>query len=195
MITLELNIGMASQYFMTDPSKMLAIAKNPYIIISNEQLSIKEFSECFATINNRIYPKKIDALQFEAFVDALVNEKRPSSPSAAISNPLLILTNGIDHKTFVSAKVLKLRGIYLLLIIDMSSISRDELSFRLCDELKNEELHKGSFYTIYKPPKRLSVVSGLTQTIISTEFDSNRIIHDFPNVITKDKTIPQEPIM
>ena len=93
-------------------------------------------------------------------------------------------------------KVLKIRGICDLLAIDVSSLTNDEAIFRLGNEYKSEELCKKDLYAIYKPLKRLSVVSGIAKTVISNEQNANQILRNFPDIISKyDKTAVQEPLM
>lgn len=201
MLTLALNVGMASKYLVTNPDKMIAIKENPYLFLSNEKLNIKAFSECLSTIYNqsnssflKLGSRKIDAPQFEIFLDDLINERKPSIPFPSFSNPILLISNGIDHKALVSMKVLKIRGICDLLAIDVSVSDTDSI-FRLGNELKNEELGKRDFYTLFKPPKRLSIVSGVAKTVISTEQNTNQILRNFPDLISKyDKTAVQEPL-
>lgn len=204
MLTITLNIGMASKYLVTNPDKMIATKENPYVLLSNEKLSIKTFSESLSTIYNqnaassflKLGSRKIEPQQFEIFLNDLVNERKPSISFPSFSNPILVISTGIDRNALVSMKVLKIRGISDLLAVDISSVSSDESIFRLGGELKNEELCKKDFYTLYKPLRRLAIVSGVAKTIISTEQNIGQILRNSPDIISKyNKTAVQEPLM
>jgi len=205
MLTLSLNIGMASKYLIIDGKNMIATKENPYLMLSTQKIDIRVFSECLSKIYThrnsssfflKLGSQKLEAQQLEIFLDDLINERKPSIPTPLFGMPILVISNGIDHKPLVSMKLLQIRDICDLLAIDVSSLANDETIVRLENELKNEEFYRKDFYAIYKPAKKLCIVSGLRKTVISTEQNINQILRNFPDIISKyDKTAVQESLM
>lgn len=203
MITLALNTGMASKYFITDLKRAATVLEKPYILLANN-VGMTELAEALATIYNRtassgpfkLGAKQINASSFYDFLKDLIFEKKPSIPFMNFNDPVFIVANGITKEALAAIKVLKIRGVGPFLALNVSG-RRDESSImRLENELQSEFLSEGASGKLYKPSKRLIVVCGISQTVVSNEKNSRSVFCEFPSLVTTlDLEAEHEPLI
>jgi hypothetical protein len=203
MLTLELNIGMASKYFITDLDRSIAVIENPFLFLSKERIGISLLAGNLAKIyNNMTHPVifdkgKLGADKFEIFLNDLVNagldQCKSSVSPMTFDRPILIVSNSIDKMALVAMKILKIRGICQLLAIDVSTLEHDETIFRLEMELRTQEFYKDEALQLYKTVKGLSAVCGINKAILSNELKIKQIISKYPDMAMKfdEKTMPE----
>ncbi len=200
MFTLHLNTGLASNYFVTDTKKFVGVSENPYLVFSNTALNDKALAEILVTIHNAIYStgffkqrKKQDPEQVALLFDDLRNQRKSSISIQDIANPVLILSNGFEKTTLTAIKILVTRAICQILAVDISSSGGDEILNQ--SELISQKIEETAFYKIYKPYKKLCVVSGTRDTVLSTEINASQILQKFPDLCSKiDLDSVNEPL-
>ncbi len=205
MATLELQVGLASQYFVTDPKKMLAMAEKPSVVVSSDVLTLEGLAEVLAAIYNQssslsflgIRNKpKLEVQQVVAFLNDLIQERKPSMAMMTFPNPVLLLSIGFERQALNAMKVLKLRGACQLVGIDVSASGQRDLAFRLALELREQQTTRGATWQVFSPPKQLCVVSGVKRSVISTEQNSNQLLRTHPDLATAfDPATMHEPLL
>ncbi len=190
MFTVQLNVGLASKYLITDVKKCIGSIEKPYIVFSNNILSDKTLTESLVIIYNASFSsgflgmgtKKLNSQQVELFLDDLRNERKPSIPMIEFKNPMLILSNGFDKNALSKIKITKIRGLCQIIAIDVSSLPGDTI-VKIDSELMNNKIEEKVSYKIYKPDNKLYVVSGINKTVLSTESNIGQILKKFPELI------------
>lgn len=205
MATLDLQVGMASQYFVADPKKMLAIVEKPSVAVSSDVLTLEGLAEVLVTIYNQslsagflgIRSKpKLESQPFVAFLNDLIQERKPSLAMMTFPNPVLLLSTGFEKTTLNAMKVLKLRGLCQLVGIDISASGQRDLAFRLALELREQQVARGASWQVFAPPKQLCVVSGMKRSVISTEQNINQLLRTHADLATVfDPAAMNEPLL
>lgn len=202
MFTLHLNVGLASQYLITDIKKGIGVSEKPYVVFSNNLLSDKELAEVLTVIYNTdlssgflgMGAKKLDSAQFALFLDDLRNKRKPSMPIVNFKNPVFILSNGFDKRALVAVKVLKIRALCQILAVDMSASGGDTI-LKIDSELMNNKIEETVFHKIYKSDNKLCMVSGINKTVLSTESNIGQILKKFPDLTSNiDLESVNEPL-
>lgn len=203
MMTLTLNSGMASKYFITDLKRAATVLEKPCVLLANN-MGTMELAEALATIYNRnassgpfkFGAKQINASSFHDFIKDLISEKKPSIPFMAFNDPVFIVANGISKEALAAVKVLKVRGVGQFLVLDISACRDESSIMRLEHELQAEFVSEGVFGKLYKPSKRLIVVCGISQTVVSNEKNSRSVFCEFPSLSTTlDLEAEHEPLI
>ena len=201
MFTVQLNNGLASKYLITDIKKCIGSIEKPYIVFSNDILSDKALAETLTIIYNFGLPaglfgvgaKKINNQQVELFLEDLRNERKPSM-IIEFKNPVLVLSKGFDKKILTIIKILKIRGLCQIIAIDVSVLSGDTVA-KIDSEFISNKIEEKVAYRIYKPDNKLCAVSGINETVLSTESNIGQILKKFPNLISSiDLESVNEPL-
>lgn len=202
MFTVQLNVGLASKYLITDVKKCIGSIEKPYIVFSNNILSDKTLAEILTIIYNASFSagllgmggKKLNSQQVESFLDDLRNERKPSIPMIEFKNPILMLSNGFDKKTLSVIKIAKIRGLCQIIAVDISALSGDTI-VKIDSGFINNKIEEKLSYKIYKPDNKLGVVSGINKTVLSTENNVGQILKKFPDLISNmDLESVNEPL-
>jgi len=212
MSTIELNVGMASQYFMTDPGKAIAVAewpswdrfaKPPFLVLSRGTFGVKTCSEIMAVIwghgaSSRLFSsrkKPPEPSQLEVFLDDLIQERKPSIRVSRISDPVVVAAVGFERKALAALKVMKMKAVAPFLGVDVSQTSDSSVVVKL-EEIFSADLLQETLGCKVFHPKKCCFVSGLRKTVVSNEHGSGRVLKDFPDLAGKfDPSSLNEPLI
>ena len=201
MFTIQLNVGVASKYLITDVKKNIVSIEKPHIVFSNNILSDKTLAEILTTFYNSSLPmglfgmgaRKLNSQQVELFLEDLRNQRKPSMV-VEFKNTVFVLSKGFDKKTLTIIKILKIRGMCQILAVDVSALPGDIVA-KMNSEFINNKMEEKLSYRIYKPDNKLGVVSGMNKTVLSTESNVGQILNKFPDLISNiDLESVNEPL-
>jgi hypothetical protein len=188
MAEIQLIAGMASKYFVTDFDNALATMERPYLLVSQEMLNLEKFSEALIAIQSRNPnvgrgAKSMDIAQAMTYLTDLI-QQRTTQRLIDISNPLLVISNGIQKETLASMKILQVRQLCPILAIDVSALKFDEVKARLEQDFKSEQIYKNEAIEVSMTAPQCYVVAGIYKAIISTERRVKEIIRAHPEIVT-----------
>jgi hypothetical protein len=202
MLTFKLNIGMASKYFIVDLQRCISTMESPYVFLSKALISVPILSENLTRIYNHglssgilgLGVKKLEAQKAELLLNDFINEREPSG-LIQFQRAIFIVANGIDKMALLAMKILKIRGLCLLLAIDASGAKHDETIFRLEMELKTNAFFKDTDCSLYAPTKGFAVVGGVNETVITNEMTVKEVIRqNLTLTMTYDEKAMFEPL-
>ena len=195
---------MASQYFATDPKKMLAIVKKPSVVLSSDVLTLEELAAVLMAIYTQSFSwnflgirsePKCDLQQFVAFLNDVIQEQIPSK-MMTFPNPVLLLSSGFERASLHAMKMLKLRGVCRLVGIDTSATRQNDVALRLALELRDQQFARGVSWQVFRPSKQLCVVSGMKRSVISTAQNIDELLRHHADLATAfDPAAMNEPLL
>lgn len=201
MIDYELNIGLASLYFITDPDKGICSIESPHLLLEKNILTFDNLANflsiAWAKPPRIVFAKKPNKQEIEQLLDDLVAQKKPTVSLSVVNipYPIFAFAKQIDSKTLNAMKVLKIRGICLITAIAFKDYPMDVV-YQLEQEYRNELIYQNSDMSSlgFKPIKKLHVVSGAEKTIISIYQNCKSIIKNHPELIKKIDNVEESLI-
>lgn len=195
---IQLNAGIASEFFITDAKQNLALLENPYLVFSNSTLSKSLFSEILAKIYNiehpkglfGVLPKQAEREAIERFLEDLTSERKFSATIMGSNRPIVFFVKGIEKQCLLAMKILKLRGLLSLAAVNLRSDFENGFSIaRGMQEITSTEIYKDAVTTIFRPLK-LRIAIGKYKTIASTDNNFNTLIKENKDIVTPIQNIP-----
>ena len=198
MPTMNLNAGMASVFFITDAKQNLALFENPYVAFSNDMLSKILLSEIFMKIYNLehpkgflgMLPKQAEKEAIEKFLEDLIHERKFPATVMGSSRSIVIFAKGIEKECLFSMKILKLRGLASLAVMNLRhDFERIFSAVKGMEEVTTSKLYHDALTTIFRP-SQLRIAIGKHKTILSTDGHFNTMIKENPDIVTPVQNMP-----
>lgn len=202
-----INTGLASQFFVTDPDKVVTVIQSP-IILRNDAIldmnSIKEnFPHCvdafaargslksllliFFNIGAKVSPGSSEAIQKTNLwlQNELHDYPGKNRISGRMLKPLFIIANGINAECLSMLKKIKIRGAEVYAIDASKSSETDRKLLLHSNIFDGKILHQNKFSTLVMPNQNITIISGLKMTVISSDSRIDDILAKYDGLTSK----------
>lgn len=194
---LEIELGLASVYFVSQPKQGVGVLNNPTLLLTRKTLCLEDFAYFLACRQAKRGP--VDEELVAEAAQMLQDFMADGSLSAGIGldKSMLVVAPDVESGLLGGLKRLKLRGIVQVMAICSGTRQREleEAEAQLARAFEDHLLPTDVVRSMlaYGPIKGLCVVSGLRQTIFSTTKKDRDLIGSHPE-IASDITSVQEPL-
>ena len=186
MNTIKLKTGMASKFFVSDVETMTVAVEQPYLVLSRKEFSSHALAEILVIVNekNKIsgffnsFRKKFTVQECAANLFNLYDYEGRKVELPVINRGMVIFSPGIDKKTLVIMKMLKVKGMIGLLAVQSGEVDSLEAIRREAEGQKVKDTLDASIYG----PVNFNIVSGIKETIISQQ-KAKQILKEFPEAV------------
>lgn len=196
-MNLELDVGLGSIYFISDVERGVGMLQNPRLLLARRTLLTEDMARFVARHPDAGLPE--DELGFYQALQMLhdVGADRNVVRAIAMPEPILVIAVGIEAGLLAGLKRLKLRGLADLLAIrgGIEAVELDEPLTHLTRAFDEHLLYADDDQTVlaFRAIQRLSVVSGLRKTVLSTDVNCEEIVRSRPD-LWHDVSILHEPL-
>lgn len=207
-MNIELPVGMATPYFVTQADRSIATVEDPAVLVlHNEPLTLDTLGRFLAFLNEDPPPRKpgfrlfgkpekmpppppaLDRARAMLKVITVDNTWPDASQLVYTSHPVVILAKTIEVNALQALTVIKLRGYFQTLALDISGCL--DIVPALLASLGREKsagipLFAGIGRTVagYGSFQGLTVVSGLRATVVATGLTADQVLAQHPDLAT-----------
>lgn len=187
-LDLELSVGFASPYFVTDPGQGVAVLRDPRVLLVRRALRAEHLARFLAGSRPAGEARVEDVARM---LGELMAGKGPSK-SFSVDAPCFVAVGGFEPRLLSALKVLKLRGIAGILAVGGEGL--DAPLGRLSVACSRFRLYTegGGEVQAFKPATSVQVVSGLRLTVLSTTRSAEEILRDRPDLAADLSGIREE---
>ncbi len=197
---IKLDRGMSSILFVTDADRGISVAHQPFVILSDQKLSIVLLAEILSALitknNESNLLKFLNKNSNPDLITKLLQDCSGPNQDGSLRlevlvglppRPLVIISGGVERAALNAMKVLKIRGVVSFLQINLKQLSVSEMCTR-AGQLKNskEVLRCHNFHVFGS--NSIVALSGLKETIISDQ-PSREVLKCYPEIISSKELL------